>query len=435
VDAAPAHCPAALVAPRLPILRSAGILRGDVDGDGRGDRVVIRYAPRAPAQCAFFIVVGRRVIRFVRTDFDEWGGTPAVEFAATYDVPRLLYLLRIERRGLMIGVIPWHGATASTVQLIAVRGSRLARMRFSGSVGMTLQAAVLRRSSTTCVGIRTGMIRIGGASIDGDYQRADIGFEVLRVRGNAFIHVRSTHGVIRGKRRLERLMMPGLGRCIAAIAIRPFSPGLRPCPSRSAVQGLPRASSNLLYGDVDGDGRRERVTIRYEPRAPARCAFFVVAGRLKPLRLEAADFRLETKGMDTLAKELRPPSLTDLLPFERRGLAIALYPTDVRGGFGFVVARHGALRRLRISALPRAALIYAGGPATLPTNIDCVGHGRNGLLATILGAFGPHSSTLTKKRYRIEGVKLRLISSTTRKLPPEQIRVPYPFFSHCRGRR
>jgi hypothetical protein len=374
------------------------------------------------------------VIRFARTDFDEWGGTPAEEFAAIYDVPRLLYLLRIERRGLMIGVIPWHGATASTLQLIAVRGRGLARMRFAGSVGITQQAAVLRRSSTECIGIRTGMIRIGGASIDGDYKRADIGFEVLRVHGNAFIHVRSTHGVIRGRRRLERLVMPGLGRCIAAVAIVPFSAQQRPCPSRSAVQRLPWAS-NPLYGDVDGDGRRERVTIRYEPRAPARCAFFVVAGRLKPLRLEAADFQVETKGMDTVAKELRAPVLSDLLPFERRGLAIALYPSDPRGGIAFIVARHGALRRLRIYPLPRAALIYAGGPATLPTNIDCVGHGRNGLLATILGAFGPHSSSLTKHLYRIEGVKLRLISSSTRRLPPAQIRVPYPFFSHCRGRR
>jgi len=334
----------------------------------------------------------------------------------------------------MIAVVPSHGQSASMVRLIAVHGRGLAWMRFPAGPGMTLQAAVLRRSSNACVGTRTGMIRIGGASIDGDGKRAVIGLEVLRVRGNAFVHVRSTRGVIRGKRRIERLVMPGFGRCIAALAIRPYSPEQLPCPSRSTARRLPRASS-ILYGDVDGDGRRERVTIQYESRAPARCAFFVVAGRLKPLRLEATDFLKETKGMDTVAKYVRAPLLSGLVPLEGRGLAIVLYPSDVRGGLGFIVARQGALRRLRTSSAPGGGLLYAGGPATLPTNIDCVGHGRNGLLATILGAFGPHSSTLTKKRYRIEGVKLRLISSTTRKLPPEQIRVPYPFFSHCRGRR
>src|SRR5947209_7923239 len=52
-----AHCPSAKRITDLPRWRSGGVLRADVNGDGRADTVSIRFDRAAPGRCAFYLRV------------------------------------------------------------------------------------------------------------------------------------------------------------------------------------------------------------------------------------------------------------------------------------------------------------------------------------------------------------------------------------------
>jgi hypothetical protein len=104
-------------------------------------------------------------------------------------------------------------------------------------------------------------------------------------------------------------------------------------------------------------------------------------------------------------------------------------PTNPRGGLALVAARGGALRRLRIM---HGDLLYVAGPATLPTSLDCVGRGRNGLVSWTQGVFGPHASFLVERRYRIAELRLRIVASSTRQVTRSRVAaLAHSFFNHC----
>jgi hypothetical protein len=52
-----ASCPSRSQITSLPRWRPGGVLRGDVDGDGRPDSVLVRWAKWADGRCAFYLVV------------------------------------------------------------------------------------------------------------------------------------------------------------------------------------------------------------------------------------------------------------------------------------------------------------------------------------------------------------------------------------------
>jgi hypothetical protein len=100
-------------------------LKGDVDGDGRADRVTLRVAGRRPPRCRHLLVVepaaGATVTAAVKPL--SWPGTD----------PRLLLLAGIDGRD---GVEPVVSLSPAAVYrpgaVFTLRGGRLARMRVQG---------------------------------------------------------------------------------------------------------------------------------------------------------------------------------------------------------------------------------------------------------------------------------------------------------------
>jgi hypothetical protein len=111
-----APCPRLQQAPSLPLRPHGGLLRGDVDGDGRRDRVTIHYAPRARATCGFLVVVKtrHRTYAAVLPAPDKGIVRTARDYARTYPEPALGALVRIRHQGSTVVVPISHGA--STVQ-------------------------------------------------------------------------------------------------------------------------------------------------------------------------------------------------------------------------------------------------------------------------------------------------------------------------------
>lgn len=125
VHAAP--CPSAAVAAHLPAATRG--IRVDLDGDGTADRAVIRYAPRADARCAFFLVYelhGRTLVaRVPPGDPQEdihpasfalanWGGDPSLVLTARVGPGVLDAVIRMGR-----------GASSTIFELFGVVDGRL----------------------------------------------------------------------------------------------------------------------------------------------------------------------------------------------------------------------------------------------------------------------------------------------------------------------
>ena len=125
VHAAP--CPTVAVAARLPA--ASGGIRVDLDGDGAVDRAVIRYAPRASARCAFFLVYELRdrtlAARVPPGDPKEdvnpasfalanWGGDPSLVLIANVQPGALDALVRMGR-----------GASSTIFEMFGVVRGRL----------------------------------------------------------------------------------------------------------------------------------------------------------------------------------------------------------------------------------------------------------------------------------------------------------------------
>jgi hypothetical protein len=158
-------CPSLGAAGSLPTMGPG--LRGDVDGDGRRDRVTIVYAPRAPVSCAFFALArtgrGDRAVR-LDTSGQKSSRLPAQEHVRWYSEPALMALAAVDRQpGLEIFVRLWHGASRGGGTLLTVRGSRLAPMRLGRVGGWNWGGTVMTQSYVDCVyGRATGYVAVTG---------------------------------------------------------------------------------------------------------------------------------------------------------------------------------------------------------------------------------------------------------------------------------
>jgi hypothetical protein len=122
-----APCPTAADAPRLPA--AGGGIRVDLDGDGSVDRAVIRYAPRASARCAFFLVYelrgGTLVARVPPGDPQEDVNPASFALANWGGDPSLVLIARV-RPGMLDAVIRMgHGASSTIFELFGIVDGRL----------------------------------------------------------------------------------------------------------------------------------------------------------------------------------------------------------------------------------------------------------------------------------------------------------------------
>lgn len=195
-------CPSVSAAGSLPT--AVPPLRGDVDGDGRPDRVLITHAPRAPTTCGFFVVARTsRGDRAARLKLYEGKVTRAGDYARWYREPSVVSLAAVDRGpGLEILVRLWHGASRVGGALLTVRGTRLVPMRIAGSrdVQWVWGGGVIGHSHIDCVyGRASGFVAISGewAERDGTVGRSRV---LFRAEGTTFWIVRS---------RVRRHLRPG----------------------------------------------------------------------------------------------------------------------------------------------------------------------------------------------------------------------------------
>jgi hypothetical protein len=127
-----ARCPRLAEAARLPFRPGGGRLRGDIDGDGRLDRVSIRYAPAAPASCGIVLVVETRSRAFAARV--AWEYKPGLGSVRARDVwtpePYLAAIVRLGRRRSQIVIAQHHGASNAFVTFVGLVKSKLASIPF-----------------------------------------------------------------------------------------------------------------------------------------------------------------------------------------------------------------------------------------------------------------------------------------------------------------
>jgi hypothetical protein len=127
-----ARCPRLSGAAGLPYRPGGGRLRGDVDGDGRLDRVSIRYAPAAPASCGILLVVETRSRVFALRV--AWEYKPGFGKLPARDVwtpePYLAAIVQLDPRRSQIVITRGHGASTANVSFVGLVNGKLALIPF-----------------------------------------------------------------------------------------------------------------------------------------------------------------------------------------------------------------------------------------------------------------------------------------------------------------
>ena len=206
--------------------------------------------------------------------------------------------------------------------------------------------------------------------------------------------------------------------------------------------GLPndfRPTGKVLVGDVDGDQRPDRVTLRISPHRPERCRRAVVvelevgeslSARLEPLEWPSSDPKLLL-----LANVDGHPGSEPV---------VALSPGAVyRPGAVFTISDGVLVRmRLRGKASGTSADLFPFYDE-FPTGVDCTQ--RPGEIALIVSEFAPEGDdsvfAITRSFYRSEGTAFRRVNreefvidccnGEARKRWPETANDP---FRSCGGR-
>jgi len=124
-------CPRLGEAVRLPLRPGGSPLQADVDGDGRRDRVTVRYAPHARVSCGFVLVV-KTASRVFAVRVPEWY-KPSQDLRIRdwpFPEPYLAAAVKLGADRSQIVVARWHGAAVAQVNLYGLADGKLALLRF-----------------------------------------------------------------------------------------------------------------------------------------------------------------------------------------------------------------------------------------------------------------------------------------------------------------
>jgi hypothetical protein len=159
-----------------------------------------------------------------------------------------------------------------------------------------------------------------------------------------------------------------------------------------------------LAGDVDADGRDDRVTLRFDGKRPVRCRHLVVVELAGSRTVVAPLPPLEWPGTD--------PALLLLAEIDGRpGLEPVVEMTSdaavYRPGAVFTVSR-GKLVRLRLERVPVPELFPFYDE--FPMGVDCAGHpGTIVVTQSRLAEGGDRFWDLTRTVYRAEGARFVVV--------------------------
>lgn len=116
---------------RLPLRPGGSPLQADVDGDGRRDRVTVRYAPHARASCGFVLVVKTASRVFAVRVPESYKPPQDLRIRDwSFPEPYLAAAVELGARGSQIVVARSHGASIANVSLYGLAGGSLAQLRF-----------------------------------------------------------------------------------------------------------------------------------------------------------------------------------------------------------------------------------------------------------------------------------------------------------------
>jgi hypothetical protein len=124
-------CPGLADARSLPLRPGGSPLRAHMDGDGRRDRLTVRFAPRARASCGFFLVV-KTASRVFAVRVPEWYKPPQDSRVRAWPFaePYLAYAVKLDANRSQIVVVRSHGASVASVSLYGLADGKLAPLRF-----------------------------------------------------------------------------------------------------------------------------------------------------------------------------------------------------------------------------------------------------------------------------------------------------------------
>jgi hypothetical protein len=188
---------------------------------------------------------------------------------------------------------------------------------------------------------------------------------------------------------------------LAVLAVPVASPARRPCSGTDVAAGY-QTKGKALVGDVDGDGRADRVTLRVDTRRPRRCRHLLVvrvragtavSARVKPLPWPGTDARL------LLLAEIDG----------RAGLeaVVALSPAAVYRPRAVFTMRHGELARMRLGATSPSDLFPFYDE--FPSGVDCAA--EPGTIVATFGNMADNDAYWDIKRslYRRVGIRFELV--------------------------
>lgn len=144
-----AACPSLSSAARLPVWRTGGTLRADVDGDGRVDTVAMHYAPNAELRCGFLLTV-RHAGRVSAAVVPAAGPDNHVLTKLWTDqrVPHVAAVVAAGGSGVQIAVGEIEGASNLSVGLFGMRGGKLRALPV-GTSGLIVLYGSAGTGSTT----------------------------------------------------------------------------------------------------------------------------------------------------------------------------------------------------------------------------------------------------------------------------------------------
>jgi hypothetical protein len=200
-----------------------------------------------------------------------------------------------------------------------------------------------------------------------------------------------------------------------------------------------------LRADVDGDGRRDRVTIHIARKAPDSCGFLLLvdAGN----RRYAARVPQGTKWPFAIpagetSAQYPEPYVVAAARIQRRGLVVAvaqLHGASVVAGSLYAIVR-GTLVRLRF-ARGYYGFSYGGSIASSSV-FDCYRGGRHGAIVVTGRTPADPGWRFTRTLLRLEGARFRLVRTRTLTVSDargmqlsQRWHVSYGLFDHCAAAR
>jgi hypothetical protein len=177
------------------------------------------------------------------------------------------------------------------------------------------------------------------------------------------------------------------------------------CPRPADAATLPeRRVGGVLRGDIDGDGVRDRVSIRYAPRARASCGFFlVVATRGRTLSVRVPEWYKPPQDLPVSKWPFAEPFVAVIvrLNAHRSQVVVAREHGAAVVNVSLYGVFRGELELIHFPAPRRDRLSLFGTVGTGDTNVRCK---RGGPLIVL----GRSPTTATGTQWRFDRTDYRL---------------------------